>query len=91
MVISPLLNRFGGGIASFVDACDFDRIRPGRSLGNRTEIFYYWTPRSRSRMVGAGVGGRPMRATAAHETKHIVSFPNHVINNGFRVRELTWD
>ncbi len=89
VVISPLLNRFGGGIASFVDACDFNQIRPGRSLGNRTEIFYYWTPDP-----GHGWSVQAwedlMRATAAHETKHIVSFADHLINNGFRVRELTW-
>ena len=89
VVISPLLNRFGGGVASFVDACDFNQVRPGRSLGNRTEIFYYWTPDPRQ---GWSVQAWEdlMRATAAHETKHIVSFADHLINNGFRVRELTW-
>ncbi len=89
LVISPVLNGFAGGVASFVDACDFNQVRPGLSLGNHTEIFYYWTP---DPAQGWPVQAWEdfLRATAAHESKHIVSFAEHLLNNDFRVRELTW-
>lgn len=89
VVISPVLNSFGGGIVAFVDACDFNPKSPGRSLDNDTEMFYYWTPNT-----ALGWTVQPweelMRATAAHETKHIVSFTDRIINNGFAVPELIW-
>jgi hypothetical protein len=92
VVISPVLNNFGGGIVAFVDGCDFnDFAATGsqQSLDNQTEMFYYWTPDT---SLGWNVQAweELMRATAAHETKHIVSFTDRIINNGFSVPELIW-
>ncbi len=88
-VISPVLNAFGGGIVAFVDGCDFNPVTPGQSLDNDTEVFYYWTPDP-----AQGWTVEPweelMRATAAHETKHLVSYTDHIMNNGFTVPELIW-
>lgn len=89
VVITPKLNTFGGGIVAFVDACDFNPRTPGRSLDNDTEMFYYWTPDN-----SLGWGVQPwealLRSTAAHETKHLVSFTDRLINNDFTMPEVIW-
>jgi hypothetical protein len=91
VTISPVLNNFGGGIVAFVDGCDFFPVQPtgqNADLDNFTEMFYYWV---------AGTNGftvldweNLMRATAAHETKHIVSYTDRIINNGLNNFETIW-
>src|SRR5579862_6570964 len=54
VVISPVLNTFGGGIVAFVNSCDFYPFDGTLSdanadLGNQTEVFYYWAPDSADR------------------------------------------
>jgi hypothetical protein len=92
VVISPVLNGFGGGIVAFVDGCDFNTFTPSgvdESLDNQTEMFYYWTPDT-SLGWNTAAWEELMRATAAHESKHIVSFTDRIINNNFTVPELIW-
>jgi hypothetical protein len=92
VVITPVLNNFGGGIVAFVDGCDFNTFTPSgseMSLDNQTEMFYYWTPDT-ALGWSTPFWEELMRATAAHETKHIVSFTDRIILNNFQVPELIW-
>ena len=95
VVISPVLNTFGGGIVAFVNGCDFLPFDSnpngpnGEILGNQTEVFYYWAPDSASGWY-KGAWEDLMRGTAAHETKHIVSYTDRIINNNFQYLEQRW-
>ncbi|HZS60225.1 MAG TPA: hypothetical protein VFA43_13200 [Gemmatimonadaceae bacterium] len=94
VVISPVLNDFGGGIVAFVNSCDFFPFDGNLSdqnadLGNQTEVFYYWAPDSASGWVGKAWEDL-MRGTASHETKHIVSYTDRKINSNFATFEERW-
>lgn len=94
VVISPVLNNFGGGIVAFVDGCDFfpfdgNLNDQNADLDNQTEVFYYWAPDSASGWYGRAWEDL-MRGTAAHETKHIVSYTDRIINNGLNYFEQRW-
>jgi len=95
VVISPVLNNFGGGIVAFVDGCDFLPFDSnpngpnGEILGNQTEVFYYWAPDTASGWTGRAWEDL-MRGTAAHESKHVVSYTDRIINNGFQFFEQRW-
>src|SRR5580704_4384560 len=95
VVISPVLNNFGGGIVAFVNGCDFfpfdaNLNDPNNAdLGNQTEVFYYWAPDTASGWTGKAWEDL-MRGTAAHETKHIVSYTDRIINNGLEFFEQRW-
>jgi hypothetical protein len=94
VVISPVLNHFGGGIVAFVDGCDFFTFNDTLSsqnadLDNQTEVFYYWAPDTASGWVGRAWEDL-MRGTAAHESKHIVSYTDRIINNGLQYFEQRW-
>jgi hypothetical protein len=56
-------------------------------LSNQTEMFYSWIPGSAGFTVADWEAG--LRATAAHETKHIVSYTDRIINNS-PVFEEVW-
>jgi hypothetical protein len=94
VVISPVLNTFGGGIVAFVNGCDFfpfdsNLNDPNNAdLDNVTEVFYYWAPDTASGWVGTAWEDL-MRGTAAHETKHIVSYTDRIMNNS-PVFEQRW-
>lgn len=94
IVISPVLNNFGGGIVAFVNGCDFYPFDGNLSdnnadLGNQTEVFYYWAPDEASGWTHRAWEDL-MRGTAAHETKHIVSYTDRKINNDFQYLEQRW-
>jgi hypothetical protein len=94
VVISPVLNNFGGGIVAFVNSCDFFPFDgnlgdQNADLGNQTEVFYYWAPDEASGWTHAAWEDL-MRGTAAHETKHIVSYTDRIINSGFSTFEERW-
>jgi hypothetical protein len=94
VVISPVLNTFGGGIVAFVNGCDFFPFDGNLSdqnadLGNQTEMFYYWAPDTASGWVKKAWEDL-LRGTAAHETKHIVSYTDRMINNGLQFFEQRW-
>jgi hypothetical protein len=78
VLFTPLLNRnFTGGIVAFVNSCDF-YARSQYAGSNQTEIFYGWVPESPDTGWTPNLWGRFMRSVAAHETKHIVSFGEHI-------------
>ena len=91
VVISPVLNHFGGGIVAFVDGCDFFPLNDPNfpDLDNFTEMFYYWAPDTTSGWTGRAWEDL-MRGTAAHESKHIVSYTDRIINNGLQFFEERW-
>jgi hypothetical protein len=87
VAITPILNNFGGGtggssIVAFVSGCDFFPFASSGTFpdfSNQTEIFYSWIPGTNGYNVAAWE--KALRATAAHETKHIVSFTDRIMNN----------
>lgn len=95
ITITPVLNGFGsaGGSASavaFVSGCDFFPFAttgPAADLSNQTEMFYSWIPGTNGFDVPSWQ--KSLRGTAAHETKHIVSFASRILNNSPALEE-TW-
>jgi hypothetical protein len=95
VTLTPVLNNFGGAtgggvIVAFVNSCDFyPFIATGinADLSNRTEMFYSLVPSANGYDVPTWED--ELRATAAHETKHIVSFANRIMNNSPTL-ELIW-
>ncbi len=90
VTITPLLNKLGGGILAFVNPCDFFPFAatgPDADFSNVTEMFYSLTPATN----GFDVPGweKELRAVAAHETKHIVSIADRILNNS-PVLEQVW-
>ncbi len=89
VTITPKLNAFGGGIVAFVNGCDFFPFASSGAdadFSNNTEMFYYWV---------AGTNGFDvatwqdlLRGTAAHETKHIVSYSDRILNNSSAFEEI---
>ena len=85
VVITPVLNNFpgnGGSVVAFVNGCDFFPFATSgvdADYSNQTEMFYSWVPGSDGYTVADWEAG--LRATAAHESKHIVSYTDRILNN----------
>jgi hypothetical protein len=82
VTITPILNNIGGGLLAFVSGCDFlpfTPTGPDPALSNNTEMFYSMVPSSSTFAVADWE--KQLRATAAHESKHIVSFADRIIND----------
>ena len=95
MTITPVLNSFGasggggGSVVAFVNGCDFFPFAATGSdadLSNQTEMFYSWIPGSNGFDVATWEKG--LRATAAHETKHIVSYADRILNDSPVLEEI---
>jgi hypothetical protein len=93
VVITPILNDFpgnGGSIVAFVNGCDFFPFAESgidADYSNETEMFYSWIPGSAGFTVPDWEAG--LRATAAHESKHIVSYTDRIMNDS-PVFEQIW-
>ena len=95
VTITPVLNNLngpagGGSVVAFVNGCDFFPFAAtgaDADFSNQTEMFYSWVPASN----GADVISweKSLRATAAHETKHIVSYTDRITNDSPTFEE-TW-
>jgi hypothetical protein len=82
VTITPVLNTIGGGLLAFVNGCDFFPFAssgPDADFSNNTEMFYSLVPSASTFTVKDWE--KQLRATAAHESKHIVSFADRIINN----------
>ena len=88
VTITPTLNNFKSGatsgtVVAFVNSCDFYPYVAGTGnnadYSNQTEMFYSLVPSSTGYSVNTWEN--EIRATAAHETKHIVSFATRFKNN----------
>ncbi len=94
VTITPVLNNFGGlgggaVVVAFVNSCDFYPYAATGStadFSNQTEMFYSWIPGSANYTVADWEAG--LRATAAHESKHIVSYTDRIISGA--PFELIW-
>ena len=95
VTITPVLNNFGGAVGggsvvAFVNGCDFFPFATSginADFSNQTEMFYSWAPLS-STGLDIPTWEAALRATAAHETKHIVSFSDRIINNSANFEEI---
>jgi hypothetical protein len=93
VTITPTLNTFKianttGTVVAFVNSCDYYPYVAGTGnnadYSNQTEMFYSLVPSSTGYSVATWENA--IRATAAHETKHIVSFANRFkVNAPFEV------
>jgi hypothetical protein len=87
VVITPVLDNLagvpgGGTVVAFVSSCDFYPNRSnaiGGGFSNQTETFYSFVPAA-SNGYPVTTWEAELRATAAHESKHIVSFSDRIIN-----------
>jgi hypothetical protein len=94
VTITPLLNNIstpqgGGSVVAFVNGCDFFTYiptGPDANLSNQTEMFYSWVPSAKGYDVPTWEKG--LRATAAHESKHIVSYTDRILNNASDFEEV---
>ena len=85
VTITPKVNNFGGlgggfFVAAFVISCDFYPLMPtapNTLFSNQTEMMYSMVPSASSISVG-GWEAR-LGATAAHESKHIVSIADRIL------------
>lgn len=90
VTITPVLNTLGGGVVAFVNPCDFFPTVASGADANRsnfTETFYSLTP---STTLGLSIDAweRELRATASHETKHIVAIASRIIANSPDLDEI---
>jgi hypothetical protein len=87
VTLTPVLNNFkgptgGGMIVAFVNSCDYYPYQASGNnadFSNQTEMFYSLVPSA----TGYSVAGweAELRATAAHETKHIISFSQRFLHS----------
>lgn len=90
LTITPVLNSIGGGVAAFVNPCDyfpFTSSGPDPDFSNVTEMFYSMTPAANG--FGVGDWQKELRSVAAHETKHLVALADRIINHSTTLEE-TW-
>jgi hypothetical protein len=95
VTLTPVLNNFGGAtgggmVVAFVNGCDFYPFAASGSsadLSNQTEMFYSLVPAANGYSVASWEA--ELRATAAHESKHIVSFADRIINDS-PTGEVIW-
>jgi hypothetical protein len=94
VVITPVLNNLGGvtgggTVVAFVSSCDFFPNQSpsiGGGFSNQTETFYSFVPSATGYSVATWEA--QLRGTAAHETKHIVSFADRITNNSQAFEEI---
>jgi hypothetical protein len=94
VVITPTLNNLaglagGGTVVAFVSSCDFFPNKSaaiGNGFSNQTEAFYSFVPSANGYSVSTWE--LQIRATAAHETKHIVSLGNRINVNAPAFEEV---
>ena len=94
VVITPTLNNLGGlsgggTVVAFVSSCDFFPNKSaaiGNGFSNQTEAFYSFVPSTNGYSVATWEA--QLRATAAHETKHIVSLGQRINNNSPAFEEV---
>ncbi len=94
VVLTPVLNNFaglsgGGTVLAFVNGCDFFPFAASGSLAalsNQTEMFYSLVPSADG--LDIETWELQLRATAAHESKHIVSFTDRTLNNSPTFEEI---
>jgi hypothetical protein len=87
VVLTPLVNK-GSGIA-FVNSCDFFPFAtsgPDADLSNETEMIFAFVPAPNQFSVS--VWQRVLRATLAHETKHVVAIGQRVLANAASLDEI---
>lgn len=94
VTITPVLNNLagmtGGGVAvAFVDGCDFfpsGSSSIGGGFSNQTEMLYSLVPAANTFSIA--VWEAELRATSAHESKHIVSYADRIINHSPAFEEV---
>jgi hypothetical protein len=89
VTLTPVLNGVGSGVLAFVNSCDFSPFAstgPDADFSNETEIFYSLVPSASGFSVSSWE--KVLRAAAAHETKHLVSFASRIINNSPALEEI---
>ncbi|HEY4307626.1 MAG TPA: Ig-like domain-containing protein [Gemmatimonadaceae bacterium] len=94
VTITPVLNNFkdatgGGVVVAFVNGCDFfpyAATGANADFSNQTEMFYSWVPAPNADGVTTWEEG--LRATAAHESKHLVSYADRIINDSPSFEEI---
>ncbi|MGH7617620.1 MAG: hypothetical protein ACREPM_10360, partial [Gemmatimonadaceae bacterium] len=93
VTITPKLNNIpgsgGASVVAFVNGCDFFPFAasgPNADFSNQTEMFYSWVPGSSGYDVATWE--KSLRGTAAHETKHIVSYSDRILNNSPSVEDI---
>jgi hypothetical protein len=89
VTITPVLNDLGGGVVAFVNPCDFLPTATQTKdtvFSNLTEMFYSLTPSASGFSVSAWE--KELRATAAHETKHIVAISSRFVSNSATLEDI---
>jgi hypothetical protein len=89
VTLTPVLNGIGGGIVAFVNPCDFFPFAssgPDADFSNDTEMFYSLVPSANG--FGVTDWEKELRSTASHETKHLVSFTDRILNNSPVLEEI---
>ena len=89
LTITPVLNNLGGGVIAFVNPCDFFPFvasGPQADFSNNTEMFYSLTPATNGFSVINWE--KELRATSAHESKHIVAVADRIINNSSTLEDV---
>lgn len=89
LTLTPVLNGIGGGIVAFVNPCDFFPFAssgPDADFSNDTEMFYSLVPSANGFDVTDWE--KELRSTASHETKHLVSFTDRILNNSPVLEEI---
>ncbi len=97
ITLTPVLNNLagiaGGGIAvAFVSSCDFfpshSAAIGANGFSNQTEMIYSLTPATKNGFSVAEWEAQ-LRATVSHESKHVVSYTDRILNNSPSF-ETTW-
>lgn len=94
VTITPVLNNFtspdgGGSVVAFVNGCDFFPYAAAgldADFSNQTEMFYSWVPATDGEDVASWE--KSLRGTASHETKHLVSYADRILNNSSDFEEI---
>jgi hypothetical protein len=96
VTLTPVLNNFagpsgGGVVVAFVNGCDFFPLASSgvnADFSNQTEMFYSLVPSANSYTIAGWEA--ELRATAAHESKHIVSIADRILNNSPTLTDEVW-
>ncbi len=94
VTITPVLNHVtgvpgGAVVLAFVDGCDFfpsGSSSIGGGFSNQTEMLYSLVPDTNN--ISVADWEAEIRATSAHESKHIVSYADRIINNSPAFEEV---
>ena len=93
VTLTPRLNNApalpgGGTVAAVVWSCDFFPFvssGPNANFSNQTEMMYSAVPAAN--FLNVATWEAELRATTAHENKHIVSFTDRILNNSSQYEE----